>query len=170
MTPADRNGMVGAMNTEAEARLAEFIGRYAPEIARSIKGCRAKLHGLFPRGYELVYDNYNALVFGFGPTERASAAVLSLAAYPRWVTLFFLKGTTLKDPESLLRGGGNQVRGITLESPEDIDKPAVRALIAQALDPLEAALAHAPPLVTIVKSESAKQRPRRPNDSQPKVT
>jgi Domain of unknown function (DU1801) len=154
------------MNTAAEARLAKFIGRYAPETARSIKACRAKLHGLFPRGYELVYDNYNALVLGFGPTERASAAVLSLAAYPRWVTLCFLKGATLKDPESLLRGDGSQVRGIRLESPEDIDKPAVRALIAQAMGPLEAALTSAPPLVTIVKSESAKQRPRRPHDSQ----
>jgi hypothetical protein len=32
---------------------------------------------------ELVYDNYNALVIGYGPTERASDALIFLAVYPR---------------------------------------------------------------------------------------
>ncbi|HEX4961674.1 MAG TPA: DUF1801 domain-containing protein [Thermoanaerobaculia bacterium] len=150
------------MNHSTERQIAAFLAKYTPEIAASLQACRTKLHALFPRGYELVYDNYNALVFGFAPSERTSEAVLSIAGYPRWLTLFFLKGTTLDDPEALLQGGGAQVRGIQLGSPEDIDKPAVRALIDQARKPIEAELAAAPPLSSIVKSVSAKQRPRRP--------
>jgi len=42
----------------------------------------------FPRANVLVYDNYNALAIGFGPTERASDAVFSIAPFPRWVSLF----------------------------------------------------------------------------------
>lgn len=138
------------------------MGKYRSEIAAAVSACRAKLHALFPRGYELVYDNYNALVFGFAASERASEAVLSIAAYPRWITLFFLNGATLEDPSALLRGTGRQVRSIKLKSPRDIDTPQIRALIAQAMEPVAAALAKAPPLTTIVKSVSATQRPRRP--------
>jgi len=35
----------------------------------------------------MVYDNYNGLVIGFGPTERASQGIVSLTIFPRWVTL-----------------------------------------------------------------------------------
>ena len=152
-------------NPGVERQLSEFIGKYTPEIAQALQSCRKKIQAIFPRGYELVYDNYNALVFGYAPTERSSEALLSLAAYPRWITLFFLKGAALTDPEHHLKGNGNQVRGITLANPEDLDRPAVRALIAQALQPIHAALECAPARCTIVKSVSAKQRPRRPSEA-----
>ena len=114
-----------------------------------------------PAATELVYDNYNALVFGYGPSDRASDAVFSLAIYPRWVNLFFLHGADLPDPAYVLRGSGRQVRSIRLTSPADLEKPQVAALITSAL------LAAAVPLptgrrgATIIKSVSARQRSRR---------
>ena len=42
---------------------------------------RAKLRKLLPGAIEMVYDNYNALVIGFSPTERPSDAVLSLVIF-----------------------------------------------------------------------------------------
>jgi Domain of unknown function (DU1801) len=158
------------MNTpDAEHQIAEFAGRYTPEIALALQRCRERLRAHFPRGFELVYDNYNALVCAFGPSERSSEAVLSLAAYPRWVTLFFLKGANLPDPESLLQGSGSEVRSIRLHTPEDLDIPAVSALIARAQAPVGPALAGAQVLKTIVKSVSAKQRPRRAKEAGVKV-
>jgi hypothetical protein len=44
------------------------------------------------------------LAFGFGPTDRASDALVSVAAYPKWVTLFFLKGARFPDPHNVLQG------------------------------------------------------------------
>lgn len=155
-------------NQPAHARvIAEFLAKYAPEIADFTRVARSKLAALFPRGFELVYDNYNALVFGFSPTQRSSDAVVSLAAYPRWVTLFFLKGASLADPASLLQGSGTQVRSIRLGSPTDLDLPAVRDLLARASQPAASLFADAPPLTVVVKSVSAKQRPRPP--SRPKA-
>jgi hypothetical protein len=122
---------------------------------------------MFPRGFELVYDNYNALVFGISPTERTSDAFISVAGYPRWVTLFFLHGADLRDTHGLLEGQGKQVRSVRLREPKDINTPEVEALIAQAVLPYESAFLAAPSLSTIVKSVSAKQRPRcRENDAQ----
>jgi hypothetical protein len=145
-----------------EVRIATFIGKYTPEVATQVRAARARLHALFPRGYEMVYDNYNGLVFGFGPTERASDAVLSIAAYPRWVTLFFLDGVRLYDPRQRLKGSGNRVRSIVLASPDDLDSPSTRELIDQAVRPVATAFENAPPLSTVIKSVSAKQRPRKP--------
>jgi hypothetical protein len=56
---------------------------------------RAKIRRLQPRAVELVYDNYNALAIAFGPTERPSDLILSIALYPRWVSLFFTREPTL---------------------------------------------------------------------------
>ena len=142
-------------------QLTVFLARFSPEVAALARTARAKLRKRLPRAIEMVYDNYNALVIGFGPSEKTSEAAFSIALYPRWVTLFFLQGVALKDPERVLVGAGKQVRRIVIEGPETLDQPAVRALIAQAWK-----RAGAPPAAirrcVVIKSISAKQRPRRP--------
>jgi hypothetical protein len=73
----------------AESELAEFIAKFAPEMQCRIRGCRAKLAARFPDAVQMVYDNYNFLVIGFGPTHHPSDAIFSLAAYARGVNLCF---------------------------------------------------------------------------------
>jgi len=146
-----------------ERRIARFVGKYSPEMVAPIKAARAAMRSFFPQGFELVYDNYNALVFGFAPTERASDAVASIAAYPRWITLFFLRGVDLPDPENLLEGDGSTVRSIRLESPGDLQLPSVKALLDHVVAAHAGAFAAAPRLITVIKSISAKQRARRPS-------
>ena len=99
---------------------------------------------------------------GIGASAQSRDSFISIAGYPKWVTLFFLNGADLHDPEGLLEGAGKQVRGIRLKTPADMDTPAVVALIAQAIAPHRDALAAAPPLATVVMMEVEKQRPRRP--------
>ena len=148
--------------SSVESRIDGFIAKFTPEVAAQMHAVRARLHKLIPRGFEHVYDNYNALAIGYGPTERVGDAVVSIAAYPRWVTLFFLQGVELADPKKLLAGSGSRVRSIRLSSPDDLDVPTTKAFIAQALKPAAAAFRKAPALTTTINSVSAKQRPRRP--------
>ena len=151
------------MLTDPTARqVADLIARYTPEMADAITACRRKLCARVPRGYELVYDNYNALAIGYAWADKASASLVSIAAYPRWVTLFFLYGKDLPDPDGLLEGDGVRVRSIRLDAPGDLDRPAVRRLLDLALAPHEADFAAAPPLKTVIKAIAAKQRERRP--------
>jgi len=144
----------------AARQIESFLAKYSLPVAKQLSAARAKLRALFPTGYELVYDNYNALVFGFGPTARASDAVVSIAGYPEWVRLFFLRGAFLEDPQDLLEGAGAQVRSIRLASPHDIDRREIVALIRQAKEVHRAGFSTAAPLSTVVKSVSRKQRPR----------
>ncbi len=140
----------------------QFLAKYSSEIATQMEAAREHLASHFPRGYELVYDNYNALAIGYSSSEKASDVVVSIAAYPKWVTLFFLKGVSLYDPEMKLQGTGSQVRSVRLQPPSVLMEEAVQGLIQEAIVPVSARLAAAPPLQTVIKSVSKKQRPRKP--------
>ena len=150
-----------------ERRIEAFVAKYTPAIAAQLRDARQRLRSRFPRGVEMVFDNYNALVFGIGPTGHSRDSFISIAGYPKWVTLFFLNGADLPDPEGLLEGDGRQVRGIRLKTPADLDSPAIDALVAHAIAPHRDALAAAPPLATVIKMEVAKQRARRPAATTP---
>jgi hypothetical protein len=115
-----------------------------------------------PAAHVLVYENYNALAIGFGPTQRTSEIVFSLALYPRWVSLFFARGKGLPDPHKRLRGGGSVVRHVVLEGAKTLDEPAIRELMTQALQRAGTTLSEGKRGALIIKSISAKQRPRRP--------
>ena len=110
-----------------------------------------------------MYDNYNGLVIGYGPTERPSEAVLSLVLYPRWVTLCFLKGAVMPDPRKLLKGSGNVVRHIRLETPSDLETPDLKHLIQVAVTAATPAFPRSGKRRTLIKSISPKQRSRRPS-------
>jgi hypothetical protein len=156
-----------ATKTPAQ-QLAGFLARFSPEVARAARAALRKMRARLPGAVELVYDNYNALAIGFGPNERATDAVFSIAVLPRRPSLVFIYGAGLPDPEGLLSGGGNQVRHIQILDPTAsvLDTPAVRAL-------MRAALADAQPKIDsrarrrlVIKSVSKKQRPRRVRLSQ----
>ena len=149
---------------DASAQLDAFLDQYTPDIAAQARVALRTMRARLPGAVELVYDNYNALAIGFGPSERTSEAIFSIALYPRWVSLFFLiNGARLHDPDCYLEGAGNQVRHIKLECAASLDDPAVRELMAQALELSPKAIDPAQRRRLIIKSVSAKQRPRRPS-------
>jgi hypothetical protein len=145
-----------------ESQLDRFLDKYTPAIATLARACLAKMRTRLPGAVQLVYDNYNALAIGFGPSERASEAIFSIALYPRWVSLFFLQGAGLPDPQRLLKGSGKVVRHIVLASARDLDQPATQHLMAQALKRAEAGIDPTAPGRLVIRSISVKQRPRRP--------
>jgi hypothetical protein len=146
----------------AEKQLRVFMAKYTPEVVAVAESALAKMRARLPGAVELVYDSYNALVVGFGPTERASDAIFSIALYPRWVNLYFLRGASLSDPEGRLQGSGSRVRHILLESAATLDEPAVITLMAHALEASHPPLDAAAPRRIVIMAVSAKQRPRRP--------
>jgi hypothetical protein len=144
-----------------EKKLAAFIAKFAPDRAREIRAARRKMRALLPTATELVYDNYNFFVIGYGPNEKASLGIFSIAAQASGVNLCFLQGAGLPDPTKRLRGSGNVVRSIQIESDATLDEPDVRALIDAALKRAKMPLDRTAKHRLIIKSVSAKQRPRR---------
>jgi hypothetical protein len=158
-----RNGDVTTVTASPRAQLASFIAKYAPAIAADGRVALTKLRRLLPGAVELVYDNYQWLVVGFGPSERPSDAVLSLVFAPRWLFVCFLQNASkLPDPKRLLRGSGTQVRNVRLDSARDLDREDVRALIAAALTRARVPIARRNRRRLVIRAISARQHPRRP--------
>ena len=143
-----------------EIQVDGFIEKFDSEVSRQIRSVRKALRQRFPGAVEMVYDNYNFFVIGYGPNERASEAVLSIAAQAKGVSICFTQGAKLQDPARLLTGAGNQTRNLRLVGPEVVSLPEIEELIKAALllgkTPMPAANGY-----TIIKSISGKQRPHR---------
>jgi len=157
--PHARSTAQAASNEDVERNVDTFIDKFAPDVAARIRDCRAELRRQLPGAFELVYDNYNFFVIGFCPTARPSDCIVSLAASAIGVALSFYRGAEVSDPDGLLQGEGKQNRFVRVADVETLRVTAVRSLILTA-----AGLG--PPLppgpgVTIVRSVSDRQRPRR---------
>ena len=161
--------IVGQQATSPAQQLAGFLAKFSPEVLAVAKAALVTMRKRLPGAIELVYDNYYALVIGFGPNERPSEAIFSLVLYPRHVSLCFLYGVELDDPHKILQGNGNQVRHIRLEDAATLDKPDVKALMSQAVKNSDTPFNRKGPRTMLIRMVSAKQRPRRPktNDQRP---
>jgi hypothetical protein len=151
---------------DPQAQLDSFLDKYTPEVAAFARHALTKMRRLMPGAIEMVYDNYNALVVGFGPSERPSEAIFSVVLYPDHVSLCFLQGARLQDPAGRLQGSGNVVRHIRLfaagsPDPRRLDDREVRMLIASALLDAKVQMPSKPQRKLIIRAISAKQRPRR---------
>ncbi|KRA80512.1 DUF1801 domain-containing protein [Altererythrobacter sp. Root672] len=149
------------MEAAADA-LERMIERYSPHVAELGRSLIAHARARIPQANALVYDNYNALGVGFARNVSSSNVIISVVLYPRWVSLFFFKGALLEDPAGLLRGSGTIIRHIRFEDDAEFARPEVESLIAAALDLVEPPLDPAAEGRLVIKSVSARQRPRRP--------
>jgi hypothetical protein len=146
-----------------KTQLDSFLAKFTPEMAKSTKGVLAAMRKICPGAIELVYDNYNALAIGFATGERVKDVWFSIAVYPKWASIFFFKTLPLKDPDKLLKGSGSTTRHIVLtQGAKTLASPGVRSLIEQALTKAGYPFKAGTKGRIVIKSVSAKQRPRRP--------
>jgi hypothetical protein len=146
---------------DAEKQLRAFIGKFDPKDQNLIRAVRRALRKRLLTANELAWDNYNFFVIGYSPTERPSDSIVSVAARADGVGLCFIHGASLPDPKRLLLGSGNQTRFIRLESAAVLARPEVEALIAAAIARARTPLPATGRGKLIIRSISAKQRPRR---------
>ena len=144
-----------------EHQLASFIAKFAPKQQALIRAARKALRKRFPTANELVYDNYNFFVIGYSPTERPSDAIVSLTAAANGIGLCFIHGARLPDPAGVLLGAGKQTRFIRFETAATLARPEVEALLAAAIAQSRAPMRPTGSRRLIIRSVSAKQRPRR---------
>jgi hypothetical protein len=145
----------------AEQQIKSFVDKFDPEDRTLIRAVRKTMRKRLPTAHELVYDNYNFLVFGFGSSERPSDCIMSLACGSSGVGLCFIHGKGLPDPKKLLLGSGNQTRFIRVPTVDVLNDAGVKALMKAAVARAQKPLAKTGKGTLIIRSVSAKQRPRR---------
>jgi hypothetical protein len=144
----------------AESQPKGFIDKFKPAYRSLIRDVRKKVRMRFPSAHELVYLNYNFFVVGYSATERPSDAFISMAASAKGVGMCFTHGASFPDPKGILLGSGKQTRFIHLETAAMIEGPEVDALLFLAAARSKAPLAPQGAGSLVIRSVSAKQRPR----------
>ena len=151
---------VGAKVTP-EAQLRSLIGMFAPKEQQLIRAVRSAVRKRFPTANELIYDYRTFFVIGYSPTENGIESIVSLAARPDGVRLYFMNGPKLPDPKKLLMGSAKQVRFIPVEAASRLKHPDVEALIAATIALSKIPLASKGSGSLVTKTSAAKPRPRR---------
>ena len=114
------------------SELVKFLRPYDPAIQDLALKLRVLVLDEMAPCFENIYDAYSAVAIGYGSSDRLQDGVLHIAVYTKHVNLGFNHGATLDDPLGILKGSGKQIRHITIESPEDIARPEIRAYVRRA--------------------------------------
>ena len=153
--------IVATKPLSVEQQLKGFIARFEPKRQALIRSVRKASRTRFPAANELVYDYSEYFVIGYSPTERGSDSVVAIASGADGLRLYFNQGPKLPDPKKILLGSGKQTRFIRLQSVKVLTRPEVQALIAAAIARAKIPVRETGRGKLIIKSISAKQRPRR---------
>ena len=143
--------------------LRKFLSVFPAEQQQTALWLREFVWRLYPHCNELIYDNYNALAFGWSPTERQGHIFCSVAVgrTSHNIHFGFYWGSQISDPEKKLLGEGNQYRYLLVKSKIDFPKAYVKMLVKEAYTNSLAKVKDKTELVegrTIVKSVSEKKR------------
>ncbi|AYB33251.1 hypothetical protein [Chryseolinea soli] len=150
--------------SKAETKdLSKFLKPFPSEIQETVWFLRDFVWDLYPQTNELIYDNYNAVAFGWSPTDRVGHTFCSIAVGRTSMNVHFgfYWGSEIADPEKRLLGEGNQYRYILVKDPAEFPKAYIKKLMEDAYANSLAKVKDKKQIVeglTITKSISAKKR------------
>ena len=154
------------MSKEQTKDLLKFLKPFSKEITERVMWLREFVWDLYPQTNELIYDNYNALAFGWSPTDKVSHTFCSIAVgrTSNNVHFGFYWGTEISDPDKILLGEGNQYRYILVTDKSTFPKAYIKKLVKEAFANSLAKVKDKKQIShgqTMVKSISLKKRERK---------
>ena len=114
--------------------LNKFLKPFPAEVRELALWLREFVWDLYPESNELIYDNYNALAFGWSPTDRVGDVFCNIAVgrSTNNIHFGFYWGAKIKDPEKKLIGQGNQYRYMLVKNKKDFPKTYIKKLMKDA--------------------------------------
>jgi len=114
--------------------LKKFLKVFDKEIQDTVLSLREFVWDLYPKTNELIYDNYNALAFGWSPTDRVGHLFCTIAIFRtnKNIHFGFYWGSEISDPKKLLIGQGNQYRYFLVKDIKSFPKSDIKKLIKEA--------------------------------------
>jgi hypothetical protein len=151
---------MGAKDTKD---LKKFLKPFPADVRDRALWLREFVWKLYPEANELIYDNYNAVAFGWSPTDRVGDTFCSIAVGRSSYNVHFgfYWGSKIADPERILLGEGNQYRYILVKKKDDFPGAYIKKLVKEAYAySLSKMKVKGPALkgATITKSVSAAKR------------
>ncbi len=131
--------------------LVKFMLPYPDKVKAAALWLREFVWDLYPEANELIYDNYNAVAFGWSPTDKAGDVFCSIAVCSDHINFGFNRGVDFPDPQKVLIGNGTQYRYLRVREPEDFPKDYIKQLLESAY---ENSLSRMKPVKKPIKGET----------------
>jgi hypothetical protein len=151
------------------SELVALLRRFDPGVQSVAVALRTAVLDEIGPCHETVFQVYknNVISILYSTTEkRMKDNICLVVVYRGHVNLMFPRGVDLKDPHGLLEGAGKAMRHVKMLSVEDVGRPGVRALVAQATKRPDLGMPARPlrRVMTMLKAKSAAAvtRPRAP--------
>jgi hypothetical protein len=154
------------MSKEQKDDLVKFLKPFGEEISELVLWLREFVWDLYPTTNELIYDNYNAVAFGWSPTDKLGHTFCSIAVgrTSKNIHFGFYWGNEIPDPEKKLIGNGNQYRYLLVANKKDFPKQYIKELVEKAYENSMLKVKDKKQLkegLTITKSVSEKKREKK---------
>jgi hypothetical protein len=161
-------------------QLLQFLKPFDPAVRDLALSLRTLVLKELAPCHESIWDAYNAVSLGYGPTGRLKDDVCHIAVYAKHVNLGFNHGAHLEDPRGILQGTGTRIRHVTIKTPADITQPVIRQYIRTARKLSDPKIPWPKTVVSVVKAVYPTRRrpspsgttpasPARPRHSRPKA-
>lgn len=141
--------------------LLKFLIPFPQQVRENALWLRDLMWDLYPDSNELIYDNYNALAFGFSSSDRAGDVFCSVAVYAKHINFGLYWGSKIPDPDKILIGDGSQYRYIKVTDLATFPLDGMKKLLADAWDYSLANLKEGKQILkgaTITKAVAVKKR------------
>lgn len=151
------------MSKEQTGDLLKFLKPFDNDITDLVMWLRDFAWDTCPKANELIYDNYNAVAFGWSPTDKVGHTICSIAVgrSSNNIHFGFYWGNEISDPRKILLGSGNQYRYILVTDKKKFPKAYIKKLVNEAYANSLSKVKDPKQIITgqtIVKSISAKKR------------
>jgi hypothetical protein len=116
--------------------VSEHLKKLAPAVRTTVLAARRLVKEVAPKAEEISYrmepPRSVSMMWKIARYAVGGENVVGIGTFTKHSALFFYRGRELDDGSGLLQGSGKDSRFITLRSPADVDRPAVKRLVRKA--------------------------------------
>jgi hypothetical protein len=139
------------MSKENVNDLVKFLLPFPDSVKAAALWLREFVWDLYPDTNELIYDNYNAVAFGWSLTDKAGDVFCSIAVYSKHVNFGFNRGSEIPDKQKVLLGDASLYRYIKVVDKDDFPEEYIKQLLEMAY---ENSISRMKPVKKVIKGET----------------
>jgi hypothetical protein len=119
-----------------EISVADHLKKLPPAVRPIVQAARRTVKAVAPKANEISYQGQpprsSTYMWKIVRYAVGGANVVGIGTFARHSALFFYRGRELDDGSGLFEGSGKDSRFITLRTPADAERPAVKQLVKKA--------------------------------------
>jgi len=116
--------------------LSEQLKKIPVNVRPTVRAALKTVREVTPKAEEITYRSQaprsKSAMWKIVRYSIDGANVVGVGTFPNHSTLFFYRGREIDDGSGLLQGSGKDSRFITLRTPADAQRPAVKKLVRKA--------------------------------------